>query len=164
MYNFFSTEMWFFVIIQLNKYKQNPGNAAAPEISRRKLMRGKRTVPGLSIKFSHAEFISAFSVYFRQTHYRFIQTPSRAKCLSKPQARLLHAVYACNYLRMPLARQHKQSVFESIFTPSRRTNAPVYSAYSVMLNSFQHILHILSCNLYRQPLLLKKTDLKKSGI
>jgi len=39
--------------------------------------------------------------------------------LSKAQARLLYAVCACNYLRLPLARQHKPSIFVSRFVPSR---------------------------------------------
>ena len=43
--------------------------------------------------------------------------PSRENGLSKPQARLLHAVCACNYIRLPLTRQHKPSVFVSRFAP-----------------------------------------------
>ncbi|MDY6398678.1 MAG: hypothetical protein SPL22_13240, partial [Treponema sp.] len=39
---------------------------------------------------------------------------------SKPQASLLHVVCACNYIRLPLTRQHKPSVFVSRFTSSRR--------------------------------------------
>ena len=35
-------------------------------------------------------------------------------------ARLLHAFCACNYKRLPLARQHKMSDFASRFTPLRR--------------------------------------------
>ena len=46
--------------------------------------------------------------------------PSRDNGLSKPQASLLHAFCACNYIRLPLTRQHKTSVFVSRFTPSRR--------------------------------------------
>ena len=54
--------------------------------------------------------------------YRLCQktAPSRDNGLSKPQASLLHAFCACNYIRLPLTRQHKTSVFVSRFTPSRR--------------------------------------------
>ncbi len=45
--------------------------------------------------------------------------PGRKNGLSKPQTSLLHAVCACNYIKLPLTRQHKQSVFVSRFTPSR---------------------------------------------
>ena len=45
--------------------------------------------------------------------------PSRENGLSKPQASLLHAFCACNYIHLPLARQHKTSVFVSRFAPSR---------------------------------------------
>ena len=45
--------------------------------------------------------------------------PSRENGLSKPQASLLHAFCACNYIDLPLARQHKTSVFVSRFAPSR---------------------------------------------
>ena len=44
---------------------------------------------------------------------------SRENGLSKAQARLLYAVCACNYLRLPLARQHKPSIFVIRFAPSR---------------------------------------------
>ena len=46
--------------------------------------------------------------------------PSRENGLSKPQASLLHVVCACNYIHLPLTRQHKPSVFVSRFTSSRR--------------------------------------------
>ena len=54
--------------------------------------------------------------------YRLCQktAPSRVNGLSKPQASLLHVVCACNYIRLPLTRQHKPSVFVSRFTSSRR--------------------------------------------
>ena len=39
--------------------------------------------------------------------------------LSKAQACLLYAVCACNYIHLPLARQHKPSIFVSRFVPSR---------------------------------------------
>ena len=39
--------------------------------------------------------------------------------LSKAQACLLYAVCACNYIHLPLARQHKPSIFVSRFAPSR---------------------------------------------
>ena len=44
---------------------------------------------------------------------------SRENGLAKPQTRLLYAVCACNYLLLPLARQHKPSIFVSRFAPSR---------------------------------------------
>jgi len=44
------------------------------------------------------------------------QAPSRDNGLSKPQASLLHAFCARNYIRLPLTRQHKTSVFVSRFT------------------------------------------------
>ena len=50
--------------------------------------------------------------------------------LAKAQARLLYAVCACNYIRLPLARQHKPSIFVSRFVPSRHffTHAIDYQA------------------------------------
>ena len=42
----------------------------------------------------------------------------RAAMLRRP-ANLLHACCACNYIHLPLTRQHKTSVFVSRFTPSR---------------------------------------------
>ena len=44
---------------------------------------------------------------------------SRENVLSKPHASMLHAFCACNYIRLPLSRQHKTSVFASRFTPLR---------------------------------------------
>ena len=54
--------------------------------------------------------------------YRLYQktASSRGIGLAKPQACLLHAVCACNYIHLPLTRQHKLSAFVSRFTPSRR--------------------------------------------
>ena len=46
-------------------------------------------------------------------------TPDRNNASSKPQARLLQTVCACNYLHLPLTRQHKLIVFVSRFTTSR---------------------------------------------
>ena len=46
-------------------------------------------------------------------------TPSHENGLSKPHASMLHAFCACNHIRLPLARQHKTSVFVSRFIPSR---------------------------------------------
>ena len=43
--------------------------------------------------------------------------PSRDNGLSKTHASMLHAFCACNYIRLPLTRQHKTSVFVSRFTP-----------------------------------------------
>ena len=45
--------------------------------------------------------------------------PSRKNGLSGAQARLLHAFCACNYIHLPLTRQHKTNVPVSRFTPSR---------------------------------------------
>ena len=44
---------------------------------------------------------------------------SRENVLSKPHASMLHAFCAFNYIRLPLTRQHKTSVFASRFTPLR---------------------------------------------
>ena len=44
---------------------------------------------------------------------------SRENVLSKSHASMLHAFCACNYIRLPLSRQHKTSVFASRFTPLR---------------------------------------------
>jgi hypothetical protein len=46
-------------------------------------------------------------------------TSSRENGLSKSHASMLHAVCACNYIRLPLTRQHKLSVFVSRSTSSR---------------------------------------------
>ena len=64
--------------------------------------------------------------------------PSHENGLPGPQARLLHAVCACNYIRLPLTRQHKPSVPEIRFVPSR------------------HFLHIGSICMRRPYPLLKK--------
>ena len=45
--------------------------------------------------------------------------PCRKNDLSGPQASLLHAFCACNYIHLPLPRQHKTNVPVSRFTPSR---------------------------------------------
>ena len=45
--------------------------------------------------------------------------PSHENGLSGPQARLLHAFCACNYIHLPLSRQRKKSVPVSRFIPSR---------------------------------------------
>ena len=66
--------------------------------------------------------------------YRLYQktASSRGNGLSKPQASLLHVVCACNYIRLPLTRQHKPSVFVSRFTPSRRFfNYPTSSKLAI---------------------------------
>ena len=47
-------------------------------------------------------------------------TSSRENVLSKPHASMLHAFCTCNYIRLPLTRQHKTSVFVRRFAPSRR--------------------------------------------
>ena len=46
-------------------------------------------------------------------------TPSHENGLSEAHAGMLHALCACNYIRMPLTRQHKASVSVSRFIPSR---------------------------------------------
>ena len=45
--------------------------------------------------------------------------PCHENGLSKAHASMLHAFCACNYIRLPLARQHKTSVFVSRFISSR---------------------------------------------
>ena len=41
--------------------------------------------------------------------------PSRENSLSEAHASMLHAFCACNYIHLPLARQHKTSVSVSCF-------------------------------------------------
>ena len=63
--------------------------------------------------------------------------PSRENGLSKPQASLLHAFCACNYIHLPLARQHKTSVFVSRFAPSRYFYSKnKYNAFALSYNAF----------------------------
>ena len=61
--------------------------------------------------------------YMDKTHNNLFllkkMASSHENGLSKAQARLLYAVCACNYRRLPLARQHKPSIFVSRFAPSR---------------------------------------------
>ena len=61
--------------------------------------------------------------YMDKTHNNLFllkkMASSHENGLSKSQARLLYAVCACNYVRLPLARQHKPSIFVSRFVPSR---------------------------------------------
>ena len=57
--------------------------------------------------------------------------------LSKPHAGMLHAFCACNYIREPLSRQHKASVFASRFTPSR------HFQYKIGYNGFALSLFLL---------------------
>ena len=66
------------------------------------------------------------SIQLRRTwlaHYKFTLTkklaPSHENDFSKPRTRPLGADCACNYVRLPLSRQHNQSLFESRFAPSR---------------------------------------------
>ena len=65
--------------------------------------------------FDFTARMSSFGIYlsYQKT------ASSRENGLSKSQARLLHAVCACNYIRLSLTRQHKLSVFVSRFSPSR---------------------------------------------
>ena len=44
---------------------------------------------------------------------------SRENGLSESHASMLHAFCACNYIRLPLTRQHKTRVSVSRFIPSR---------------------------------------------
>ena len=76
--------------------------------------------------------------------------PSRENGLSKPQASLLHAFCACNFIRLPLTRQHKTSVFVSRFTLSRRFFAISGKIKTQHYMSFGHrmekyrVLHLLN--------------------
>ena len=57
---------------------------------------------------------------------------SRENVLSKPHAGMLHAFCACNYIRLPLSRQHKTSVFASRFTPLRHFQYKIgYNAFAL---------------------------------
>ena len=57
---------------------------------------------------------------------------SRENVLSKPHASMLHAFCACNYIRLPLSRQHKTSVFASRFTPLRHFQYKIgYNAFAL---------------------------------
>ena len=73
----------------------------------------------------------------------------RAAMLRRP-ARLLHAVCACNYIHLPLTRQHKLSVFVSRFTPSRRFLKYSTSSKLAIRRLFRHrmekcrVLHLLN--------------------
>ena len=67
-------------------------------------------------------------------HYKMFfllkMASSRENGLSEAQASLLHAFCACNYIRLPLPRQHKTSVSVSRFTPSR------HFQYKIDYNAF----------------------------
>ena len=84
--------------------------------------------------------------------YRLYQktASSRGNGLAKPQARLLHAVCACNYIHLPLTRQHKLSAFVSRFTPSRRFLKYSTSSKLAIRRLFRHrmekcrVLHLLN--------------------
>ena len=57
---------------------------------------------------------------------------SRENVLSKSHASMLHAFCACNYIRLPLSRQHKTSVFASRFTPLRHFQYKIgYNAFAL---------------------------------
>ncbi len=61
---------------------------------------------------------------------------SRENVLSKPHASMLHAFCACNYIRLPLSRQHKTSVFASRFTPLRHFQYKIgYNAFALITQS-----------------------------
>ena len=58
---------------------------------------------------------------------------SRENVLSKPHASMLHGFCACNYIRLPLSRQHKTSVFASRFTPFRHFHYKIgYNAFALV--------------------------------
>ncbi len=57
----------------------------------------------------------------------------RENGLSKTQASLLDAVRACNYLHLPLTRQHKRSLFVSRF---RSLSPFFYCKIHIMLFAF----------------------------
>ena len=84
--------------------------------------------------------------------YRLYQktASSRGNGLAKPQARLLHAVCACNYIHLPLTRQHKLSAFVSRFTPSLRFLKYSTSSKLAIRRLFRHrmekcrVLHLLN--------------------
>ena len=58
---------------------------------------------------------------------------SRENVLSKPHASMLHAFCACNYIRLPLSRQHKTSVFASRFTPLHHFQYKIgYNAFALI--------------------------------
>ena len=59
---------------------------------------------------------------------------SRENVLWKPHAGMLHAFCACNYIRLPLSRQHETSVFASRFTPLRHFQYKIsYNAFALKL-------------------------------
>ena len=61
---------------------------------------------------------------------------SRKNVLSKPHAGMLHGFCACNYIRLPLSRQHKTSVFASRFTPLRHFQYKTgYNAFALITQS-----------------------------
>ncbi len=68
--------------------------------------------------------------------------PGRENGLSKPRASPLHAFCACNYIRLPLTRQHKKSVFVSRFAPSRHFYYKI-DCNALVLSLFVLILHFL---------------------
>ena len=53
---------------------------------------------------------------------------SRGNGLSKAHASMLHAFCACNYIRLPLTRQHKTSVFVSRSAPLRHFSYTVHTS------------------------------------
>ena len=55
---------------------------------------------------------------------------SRENVLSETHASMLHAFCACNYIRLPLTRQHKTSVSVSRFAPLR------HFQYNIVYNAF----------------------------
>ena len=76
--------------------------------------------------------------------------PGRKNDLSGPQASLLHAFCACNYIHLPLPRQHKTNVPVSRFTPSRH----------FQLSAFNFQLSVFSFHLSTYLIFLTKASLK----
>ena len=59
---------------------------------------------------------------------------SRENGLSEAHASMLHAFCACNYIRLPLTRQHKTSVSVSRFAPLRHFKYKInYNAEALKL-------------------------------
>ena len=59
----------------------------------------------------------------------------RENGLSETHASMLHAFCACNYIRLPLPRQHKTSVSVTRFTPSRHFQYKIgYNAFALTVS------------------------------
>ena len=82
--------------------------------------------------------------------------------LAKSQTRLLYAVCACNYLRLPLARQHKPSIFVSRFAPSRH----FFYMQSVIVRSLSPARHhrLTVINTDRAQTIIKKISVPHTSL